>query len=305
MAAHGTVLSIERFAMHDGPGIRSLVLFKGCPLRCQWCSTPNSQNAFPEMIYTAGRCITCGKCIEACDRRAISSSDEGAIVTNIRLCDNCGECAAVCPTGARKMSGISMTSEMVMEEVMKDSVFYWNSGGGVTLGGGEPTMQPKFCIEILRASKNEGIHTAIETNGYSRWDILGKIIELVDLMHVDVKHMSSAEHKRLTGKGNRLILDNISKVARQYVDISLVVRVPIIPSCNDSEENMSATAAFVAGLERVQRVELLPYHKLGSWRYAALQRRYALECLEPPSQRRMDELKGLFESYGIDTRIGG
>ena len=172
----GTIVNIERFAIHDGPGIRTVVFMKGCPLRCKWCSTPESQSMSLEMGYAVNKCTRCGKCAEICPVKAIAVSDSGEILTDRLLCDDCGQCVEVCPSGARTTVGREMTVAQIIEEVEKDSVFYWNSGGGVTLSGGEPTLQPKFSLEILKASKARGIHTVMETSGYAEWDVLSELL---------------------------------------------------------------------------------------------------------------------------------
>jgi pyruvate formate lyase activating enzyme len=300
----GIVLNIEKFAIHDGPGIRSVVFMKGCPLRCLWCSTVDGQLMSPEMEYFAQRCIKCKACIEACPTKAISVSDMDEIITDRRYCDNCGKCAEVCPTGARQIVGEEMTVEQVLAEVEKDTLFYSNSGGGITLSGGEPTMQPEFSLEILKGCKDRGIHTAIETCGYVKWDILDEILKYLDLVYMDIKHMSPVEHKKLTIKGNRLILENAQRITTKYPDKPLILRIPLIPGYNDSEENITSTARFTHQLKGDHKIELLPYHKLGVPRYRALCKDYPLPDLEPPSEEHLHALEELTKSCGVQTKIG-
>lgn len=301
----GTVLKIERFAIHDGPGIRTVVFLKGCPLECRWCSTPESQNIFREMEYSVSKCTRSAKCIEVCPVKAVTISGSGEIFTDMQLCDNCGQCVVVCPSGARTMVGGEMTVGQVLEEIEKDTVFYWNSGGGVTLSGGEPTMQPKYALEILKACKGRGIHTAIETCGYVKWDTLDEMLQYLDLVHVDIKHMLPVEHKKLTGKENELILENIGRIAAKYPDKPLIVRIPVIPGYSDSDENILSTAQFVSQLKGNHKIELLPYHKFGVHNYSALSRDYSLSDLESPSADRMRALEELVKSCGIQAQIGG
>lgn len=305
MATKGIILNIERFAIHDGPGIRTVVFLKGCPLRCIWCTAPDSQNIFPEMKYFADKCLRCAKCVEVCPLKAITVSGSGEILTDIQSCDNCGKCAEVCLADARRIAGKEMTVEEVLNEVEKDVVFYWNSGGGVTLSGGEPMMQPEFSLELLKACQDKGIHTAIETCAYMKWDILDEMLKYVDFVFVDIKHMSPVEHEKLTGKTNELILENISKIAAKYPDKPLIVRIPVIPGYNDSDENIASIAQFVHQLQGSPEIELLPYHKLGVTSYSTLFRDYSLSVVESPDADHMNALGELVKSYGVQVRIGG
>ena len=301
----GIIVNIERFAVHDGPGIRTVIFVKGCPLRCQWCSTPESQTISLEMGYFVNKCLRCAKCAEVCPLKAITVSSSGEILTDRLLCDDCGKCVEVCTTGARKMVGKEVTLEQIVAEVEKDSIFYWNSGGGITLSGGEPTMQPKFSLEILRACKERGIHTAMETCGYVEWDILDEMLKYLDLVYFDIKHVLSEEHERLTGKKNELILENCRKIVANYPDLELIIRIPVIPGYNDSDENIESTAKFVHQLEKAVRLELLPYHKFGVHMYRVLLRAYPLLDVEPPSEDRMHDLEELAKLCGIKVQIGG
>jgi len=301
----GTIFNIERFAIHDGPGIRTVIFIKGCPLKCQWCSTPQSQEMSPEMGYFVDKCLRCGRCAEVCPVKAITIYNSGEILTERQLCNNCGQCVEVCPAGARTMIGREVTAGEVVKEIEKDTVFYWNSGGGVTLSGGEPTVQPQFSLEILKACQESGIHTAMETCGYVKWDILDEMLKYLDLVYVDIKHISSAEHAKLTGKGNKLILENIGKMAAKYADTPLIIRIPVIPGHSDSVENIMNTAKFVHQLERVERIELLPYHRFGVSTYKVLLRDYPLLNLEVPHEDHLHDLEELVRAYDIEVQIGG
>jgi pyruvate formate lyase activating enzyme len=301
----GIVLDIERFAIHDGPGIRTVLFLKGCPLKCLWCSTVDSQHAWPEMEYFIDKCTVCGKCVDICPNNAIYKVDDVRIITDRQRCNNCGKCIEICSTGARKMAGKDMTVDQVMKEIEKDSLFFSNSGGGITLSGGEPTMQPDFSIEILKACKKYGINTAIETCGHTNWEILHKILKYTDFVYMDIKHSSSEKHKMLTLKRNALILHNIRKAASKFPDKPLTIRIPIIPGYNDSEKNISETAKFVCRLDGQHKIELLPYHKLGIHKYAALSRDYSLSHLKPVRESRMQTLESLIKSYGLEVQIGG
>jgi pyruvate formate lyase activating enzyme len=301
----GLIFDIDRYAIHDGPGIRLLVFMKGCALRCLWCCNPESQNFHPEVAYFPAKCIGCGACIEACPEKATQMS-EGKIVVDWKLCKSCGKCIERCFTDARKLFGRLLTVEEALQEVKKNIVFLMNSGGGVTIGGGEVTGQPEFVTDLLKRCKEEQLHTAIETCGYCSWDTLKKILEYTDLVYYDIKHMDTQKHKALTGVSNKRILKNLIGVSHEPVD--LIVRIPLIPGHNDAEGNLRAAAEFIMkdlNTARIKRVELLPYHKLGTFKYERLGRTYVLKSLEVPNNERMESLKGIFESYGLSCQMGG
>jgi pyruvate formate lyase activating enzyme len=305
MTVRGAIFKIERFAVHDGPGIRTVVFMKGCRLRCLWCSSPESQTTSPELGYDAEKCAHCGDCVETCSVEAITALPNGGIVTDIQRCDLCGECVAICQEGARKLLGEVVSAEAVVHETEKDSAFYHRSGGGVTLSGGEPTMQPEFATEILKGSLELGFHTAIETCGYVDREILDRILPYLDLIYIDIKHMSSDRHKELTGVGNELILANIKRIDEAAAKLSLIIRIPVIPDVNDSAENIRETAEFVSRLKRVERIELLPYHRYGLLMYRVLFRDYALQKVKVPSKEHLSDLKNIIRAYDIPVQIGG
>lgn len=301
----GMIFDIDRYAIHDGHGIRCLIFMKGCPIRCRWCSNPEGQNFFPEAAYFPAKCIGCGACAEACSQNAIRM-ENGRPVTDWKLCDNCGVCVEECYAGARRLFGNPVTVEELFCEIKKDVVFFKNSGGGVTVGGGEVTGQPEFVREFLKRCKNENIHTAIETCGYCSWDNLRKIAEYTDFVFYDIKHMDPKIHKRLTGFSNKRILQNLIKLSRE--DVELLIRIPVIPKHNDDEANIEATAEFIVeelNLSKLKKIELLPYHKLGAFKYQRLGGTYGLSDLEPPSEDEMGALKKIVESHGLNCQIGG
>lgn len=290
------IFDIQHFSVHDGPGIRTLVFFKGCPLRCRWCCNPESQVRVPEVVFFSNRCIGCGRCVGACVNGALRV-EGNRIIYDRAKCTNCGRCAEACPAEARKLSGRYMTVNEVMEEVLKDRLFYHNSGGGLTVGGGEPTLYTDFVRALLRESKRNGISTAMETCGYVAWPSLDSLAMLLDTLYVDIKHMDRKQHVRVTGVPNDVILENISKAASRYADI-LTVRIPVIPNINDSLDNIRATAKFAKSVG-VRRIELLPYHRLGEPKYAALGRTYELEGVSPPPKEQMETLKSVVEHEGV------
>lgn len=304
-ALRGSIVEFERLAVHDGPGIRTVIFFKGCPLRCLWCSSPESHARGPETGYDQRKCVRCMMCLEACPRNAIYLSNTGTIKTNRHKCDNCGECVNACFYNARRMLGREIHVSEALNEIAKDEVFYYRSGGGVTLSGGEPTMQPEFAKAVLKSCLNRGINTAMETCGYTRWDILEIFLDCLDLIYFDIKHMNATVHEELTGVNNQLILENIRKINDDSRGISIIIRVPVIPGINDSAENMHHTARFLRQLHKVQRIELLPYHRYGVSSYGVLERAYRLPKVMIPSHDHMLQIKNIFKSHGITAQIGG
>lgn len=300
---YGIVFNIQRFSIHDGPGIRTVVFLKGCPLNCLWCSNPESQETFPRILHDNRKCIGCGACTAICPNRAIKTENNGFKYIDPDKCTLCKKCIEVCYAGALELIGKRMTVDEVMLKVRQDRAFYNESGGGVTLSGGEPTIQYNFAEGILDKCINEGIDTALETCGFADWDILKKLIEKVDLVLYDIKHMNSKLHKSQTGQGNELILENARKISK--LNKKMIIRVPVIPTYNDSEENIRDLMNFVHDLKTVNEVHLLPYHRYGRNKYTRLGWEYPLGDLPSPEQKKMEKLKAIGEKFGIITQIGG
>ncbi|MBC7189169.1 glycyl-radical enzyme activating protein [Candidatus Aerophobetes bacterium] len=295
----GLVFDIQRYSIHDGPGIRSLVFMKGCPLSCLWCSNPESQSSHQEIMFTPIKCIGCGRCIEVCPTGAAGKKNP---LDAQSLCVVCGRCVEVCPSGARRIVGRYMTVDEVMKEVEKDLLFYFSSKGGVTVSGGEPLMQAEFVAMLLKKCREKGIHTAIETCGYGKWEDFEKILKYTDLVLYDIKHIDTQKHRELTGAGNELILENARKISN--LNIEMIIRVPVIPGCNDSPENMKAIATLAKSL-KVKEVHLLPYHRLGESKYERLGRKYRLKGLSSLDKNDLSEHKKIIESYNLKVEIGG
>lgn len=294
------VLNIFRMTTHNGPGIRTLIQFKGCPLRCLWCSTPESQEGAPELAYYPPKCIGCQRCASRCYLNAIKTGNE-RISIDRSLCDSCGRCAEVCTSEALKLLGQPMTVGELVEEVNKDGVFYRHSGGGVTLSGGEPLMNPRFTGKLLKALKAEEISVGVDTCGYMRWEDLEPMLSDIDFFLWDIKHMNPEVHKQLTGVSNELIISNAQAVSERHIPI--YIRVPVIAGYNDSEENIRAVCVFARKLPSLAAVDLMPLHHLGKTRYESLARRYPIsETIFTPDGT-IQKIKQLVQLYGLKCNI--
>ncbi len=299
----GIVINIQKYSLHDGEGIRTLVFLKGCPLSCLWCANPESQNKHKEIALYPINCIKCDECINICKLGAISTNDEtGLIEIDRSLCDGCGECAESCYSGGIKLIGECMTVDEVFSHIKKDMTFYKKSNGGVTLSGGEPTVQSEFCREILKKCKGHGISTALETCGYVNWETLKDILQYVDVVLYDLKVMDEKLHIKYTGVSNVLIKENAQKIVELGKEI--IIRYPMIPGYNTSEYNIKNMGEFARGLN-IKRVDILPYHKLGVSKYSAIGKLYRISDIEPPTEDEIEKAKAILESFGCIVHIGG
>ena len=296
----GLVTNIQRFSIHDGAGIRTLVFLKGCPLRCLWCSNPETQTRKRELKVAETLCVGCGRCAEVCPTGAAAEKDRlKAAVT----CINCGECAKVCPGGARTLVGSEMTVDEVVDEVVKDMPFYRRSGGGITLTGGEPLVQKDFALAVLKACRKKGVDTAIETCGAVPWENIEAVLPYLDEIMFDIKQIDPQSHAKLTGRDNRLILENAQRIARS--GIPLTIRVPVVPGLTDSVENLQGIVDFANELSTVQEIHLLPYHRLGESKYRQLGKAYHLEDLEIPENADVENLASRLNTGRIRIKVGG
>lgn len=286
----GIIFNIQRYAIHDGPGIRTTVFFKGCPLSCFWCQNPESQKLKPEVFLDKSNCVCCGVCVAVCPTGSSVLSEDSSTIDRVK-CTGCGKCVEACPNGARSLVGKYVTVDEVMQEVLRDRKFYKNSGGGITLSGGEPTAQPEFALAILRRSKEEGLHTALDTCGYAPWSTLEKILEYTDLALYDIKHMDPVKHREATGVSNDLILENAKRIARYK---PMRVRVPIVPGFNDSVKDITAIVDFVKSSLGSVPIDLLTYNNLCESKYLRLDRTYIQ--LEGKSEEAMKELESIYLS---------
>ena len=296
----GVIFDIQRFSVHDGPGIRTTVFLKGCPLRCLWCHNPESQRMQPDLAFERDLCIQCGACVDACSKR-VHAIVEGTRSLHRDQCEGCGDCADACPTNALVLKGQTMTVEEVLREVLRDERLYRKSGGGVTLSGGEPVMQPAFTYGILQNAKEHGLHTAIETCGHAPWTTVKRIAAVTDLVIYDLKHLDATQHTKLTGVGNTRILQNLQNLREENHEV--LVRLPLIPDLNDSTENLQQTADFLRQLG-IDRVEVIPYHEFAATKYELLGHTYRLHDLQTYTAEQVAEKQQTLAARGFKVTIG-
>ena len=299
-AEKGLVFNIQRFSIHDGPGIRTTVFMKGCPLKCRWCSNPESQDFSPNLIARDINCKGCGECVKVCPERAITITEEYGRKIDWEKCNHCLKCVDACIYNSLNACGSYMEIKEILDEVMSDQDFYRNSGGGVTVSGGEPLSQAGFVAKLLEASKREGLHTTLDTSGFAPWEKMEKVSRFVDLFLFDVKHLDTDEHKRMTGVENELILENLKKVSK-LKDVWL--RLPLIADFDDSEEYVKRIILLGKDLG-VKKISLLPYHEGGRSKSEQIGRPYPIPEAKAPSDEHVQHLKELIEKEGIKASIG-
>ena len=296
MKETGLVFNIQKFSIHDGPGVRTTVFLKGCPLRCKWCANPESQSKKVQMMYDREKCLGCQSCVKTCPENALSMTENGIRVEHDK-CTGCLECEKVCPGRALSHEGDLKTVKEVFDICMQDEIFYEDSGGGVTISGGEGMVQPDFVCSLVDMLKEKGIHTAIETTGSVASEVFQRVAPKFDLLLFDVKHHDSQKHKAGTAVGNELIVENLRWAKQQGIEI--LPRLPVIPGFNDSLEDAAGIAALLKdiGLEKIQ---LLPFHQMGERKYEFLGRNYELKEIPMLHREDLEQYREEFLKAGID-----
>ena len=298
----GLIFDIKRFSIHDGPGIRTTIFLKGCPLHCVWCHNPEGISPSKEFQFWSKRCIACHECIQACEYHALSIV-ENKPVRDDRLCQVCGACVEACPAEAMVLIGKKMTVQDVIQEIETDVLYYDQSGGGVTFSGGEPLLQIEFLDVLLQACKDRGIHTAVDTSGYVQLEDLQRIKEWVDLFLYDVKIIDEFKHLKYTGVSNRQILNNLIELSKSGAEI--IIRIPIIPGINESSDDIDQLREFLEGMDRNHPVHLLPYHSTAIEKYSRMNSIYQLQDVRSPAADHLSKIAELLEISGLSVSIGG
>ena len=306
---HGIVTNIQRFSIHDGPGIRTTVFLKGCNLRCFWCHNPETWQPQPELQLFLNKCIGCGECFDACPNEVHEMVD-GVRHFHRTRCVGCGTCTDTCYAEALVLVGDDMTVDEVMQEVLADRAFYESSNGGITLSGGEPALQADFSYALLERSKAEGLHTAIETDANYSWQTLERLLEVTDLVMSDIKHMNPETHKACTGVTNTRIIENHRRLMETNKPV--ILRTPVVPTVNANPDDIAAIAAYVRDLCTLRKasnsesscpsLELLPFHRLAADQYRSLDLDYKAVNLTSPSKEQMVEFEQVAASFGIDVK---
>jgi pyruvate formate lyase activating enzyme len=291
----GMIFDIKRYAINDGPGIRTAVFLKGCPLDCWWCHNPEGKSARPQLIFRENRCKDTKECLLVCPRGAISWKNGS--ITDWANCDDCGKCAEVCYAGARELVGYPISISQLIAEIKRDIPFYDQSEGGVTFTGGEPLLQKRFLMQALLACKENHIHTVVDTCGYASWTNFKPLLPSVDLFLYDIKLMNEEKHIKYTTVSNGLIISNLRKLSSAGAHI--IVRIPLIPEINDDAENLEQCAAFLAGLPQLDGVALMPYHDIGLAKYRGLGMDYKLSGTKSPAEERVMEIEEFFADFNL------
>ncbi len=299
----GTIFDLKRYAVHDGPGIRLNVFFKGCPLHCLWCHNPEGVAFEPELMLLPNRCARCGDCLRACSYGALSQNGDGLVRADRSRCTLCGDCVEACQREAIDIVGREVSVEEVVAEAEKERVFFEQSGGGVTLTGGEPLAQPAFAEALMDALREKGFHLALDTSGHASPEIFLRLAGKADLVLFDLKLMNEEKHKKYTGVSNRQILENLR--ALDLTGKPVWVRFPLIPGINDDGANLQAMADFLAGLKSVQQVNVLPYHRGGVEKFRRLGREGEFAVYEPPAEDRVQAIIDFFRTRGFRVKRGG
>lgn len=297
----GIITDVQYYTINDGPGIRTMMFFKGCPLSCRWCHNPETWKVKSELMQCKPCCVGCGNCIKACTRNALSVTDEGVNIDRT-LCDNCGDCSKVCHSGALELQGRYVTVDEAYNVLMEDESFFRTSHGGITLSGGECTMQSAFVIKLLRKLKENGVHTAIETCGFCQWETFKQILEYVDLVLYDIKVPDDEKSRYYTGQGFNLIHENLCKARELGKEI--IIRYPMIPGVNDDDESIH-TIIEIAKEADISKLHILPFHQTGEPKWVGLGRPYSLSEMKEPEDDEVQKVLDVFLNAGLDASVGG
>lgn len=296
------IINIQKYSIHDGKGIRTTVFFKGCPLECSWCHNPESQAYQSSMMYNKEKCTSCGRCLNLCPHGAVQLKD-GFFIVSRELCVSCGDCVDCCFNEAKEIAGKHYSQEELMREIEKDKMFYEESGGGVTLSGGEVMTQDlDYLLGILRSCEKKGYSVNIDTCGYADYEKFKAVLPYVDTFLYDIKHMNEEKHIELTGKSNQLILDNLRRLNEDGAKIH--IRIPLIAPLNTDDQDLIEMAEFVKDI-KITELSLLPYHSIGESKYERIDLEYQGQDFSAPSQERLEEIRMIFKNYNIDAKIGG
>lgn len=296
----GLIFDIKRYAIHDGPGIRTTIFFKGCPLNCWWCHNPEGIEHYQELMYFEYQCMHCGTCYEVCLENAIEFDESPKIKRE--LCTLCGDCSSSCPTTALRMVGEIISVDKVISEIEKDILFFDNSEGGVTFSGGEPLYQNTFLLELLKEFKNKGIHTTLDTSGFASKKVFASVVEYVDLFLYDLKLIDENEHIKYTGVSNSVILDNLRFLADKRKAEDIIIRFPVIPNITDTNKNVEGILDFISSLKGIKEIDLMPFHDV-SEKYYRLDKEYKIKNHESPTNEKLLEIKEKFEKQGFYVKI--
>ncbi len=294
------IYDIKKYAIHDGPGIRTTVFFKGCPLSCRWCHNPEGISPVPHLVYHGEKCIGCGLCCDACPQNALEftvSDGSKRVGINQDICRACGDCTRACPAGALAIQGQVITVSGLADIILKDRIFYDSSGGGVTFSGGEPLSQGEALIELLKRCQADDIHTTVDTSGFSSRQLLKRVSALTDLFLYDLKLIDDDRHRQYTGVSNRVILSNLEYLMARGAEV--LVRIPLIPGVNDRKKDLEEFAGFLSGLSPVPPVELLPYHDFHQPKYDKLGMAYKMKGTLVPSREQVQEAQKKLEQFGV------
>ncbi|MBT4287414.1 MAG: glycyl-radical enzyme activating protein [Deltaproteobacteria bacterium] len=299
----GLIFDTKRYAINDGPGIRMTIFMKGCPLKCVWCHNPESISPKQQKLYTDSKCIACGECVKACPNQACELTPKG-IITDSELCRLCGKCAEICPSEATQISGKYETLETILTKIEQEIIFFDQSGGGITVSGGEPLYQSDFLLELLDACQKRDIHCAVDTSGFAKKTVLLEVARKTDLFLYDLKMMDDKKHKKYTGISNQKILSNLVELAKTGADIN--IRIPLIKGVNDDEENIVQSAKFIAALAGDKKtVNILPFHNIAIPKYLKLGQDFDLDGMAEPTESEQQQMINKFAEYGLEAKIGG